>query len=118
VQHTADELVWAANGDRVVLPNEWAAVLRGRDQHTDVLLGVRPENVLFVSDSAAGSLPAEVYLAEALGNETLVRLQIGGQELVARADASYEPAIGAHVWVQPDLRHAHLFDARTEQRIV
>ena len=67
---------------------------------------------------AYGALPAEVYLAEALGNETLVRLQVGGQELVARADASYEPAIGAHVWVQPDLRHAHLFDARTEQRIV
>ena len=67
--------------------------------------------------SRLASLPAEVYVSEALGNETLVRLQVGGQELVARADASYEPPIGGRVWVSPDLRHAHLFDARTEQRI-
>ena len=57
-------------------------------------------------------------MSEALGNETLVRLQVAGQELVARADANYEPEIGSRVWVQPDLRRAHLFDARTDQRIV
>ncbi len=59
------------------------------------MLGVRPENVLFVPEGDAGALPAEVYVAEALGNETLVRLQVGSQELVARADASYEPAVGS-----------------------
>ena len=83
----------------------------------DVLLGIRPEHVAVLSEPVGASLPAEVYVSEALGNETLVRLQVGGQELVARADASYEPPIGGRVWISPDLRHAHLFDARTEQRI-
>ncbi len=82
------------------------------------MLGVRPENVLFVPEGDAGALPAEGYVAEALGNETLVRLQVGSQELVARADVSYEPAVGSRLWVRPDPRRAHLFDARSEQRIV
>ena len=71
-----------------------------------------------VDQPDGASLPAEAYVSEALGNDTLVRLQVSGQELVARADASYEPEVGARVWVRPDLRRAHLFDSRDETRIV
>ena len=81
-------------------------------------LGVRPEDVSIVEEADEAALPAEVYVSEALGNETLVRLQLAGQELVARADASYEPEIGARVWIRPDMPRAHLFDAATESRIV
>jgi multiple sugar transport system ATP-binding protein len=103
----ADELFWSANGYRLTLPAAWSAV----DASQEVSLGVRPENLAVLSSPAADALPAEVYVSEALGNETLVRLQVAGQQLVARAEASYEPAVGARVWVRPDLRRAHLFDA-------
>jgi sn-glycerol 3-phosphate transport system ATP-binding protein len=79
---------------------------------------VRPENVVIQSQPDGASLPAEVYVAEALGNETLVRLQVAGQELVARADATYEPEVGSRVWVRPNLDRAHLFDARDQHSIV
>jgi multiple sugar transport system ATP-binding protein len=113
----ASELTWAAGSHRIALPPEWTHAVDAASVDGEVLLGVRPENVKVVSE-ADGGLPAEVYVAEALGNETLVRLQLGGQELVARAEASYEPAVGTHVWVRPDMRHAHLFDAHTERRII
>lgn len=74
--------------------------------YPEVYLGVRPENVGVLDEPDGTSLPAEVYVSEALGNETLVRRQVSGQELVARADASYEPDVGARVWVRPDLRRA------------
>jgi multiple sugar transport system ATP-binding protein len=67
---------------------------------------------------STASLPAEVFVAEALGNETLVRLKLDDQELVARAGADYEAAIGAQLWVRPNLARAHLFDADTQQRII
>jgi multiple sugar transport system ATP-binding protein len=118
VQSSAGALSWVASGHRLDLPADWQAPLEAARVDGEVLLGVRPENVAFAAEGTDGALPAEVYVAEALGNETLVRLQLGGQELVARADATYEPAVGAHVWIRPDLRRAHLFDARTEQRIV
>ncbi len=113
-----DSLVWTANGLSLALPSEWAGSLRAASASAEVYFGVRPENVAILDQSDGASLPAEVYVSEALGNETLVRLQVAGQELVARADASYEPAVGGQVWVKPDLSRAHLFDARNDQRIV
>ncbi|HEY3057878.1 MAG TPA: ABC transporter ATP-binding protein [Chloroflexota bacterium] len=116
VQRENGTLMWTTEGHRVALPAEWTFVVEAANPDGAVLLGIRPENVSVVAEG--GGLPAEVYVAEALGNETLVRLQIGRQELVARADASYEPAVGTRVWVKPDLRRAHLFDATSEERIV
>ncbi|MDQ6672728.1 MAG: ABC transporter ATP-binding protein [Chloroflexota bacterium] len=111
-------LAWISNGHALPLPADWAATLKASPGYEDVYLGVRPENADLVDHSDVASLPAVVYVSEALGNETLVRLQVGGQELVARADANYEAEIGGRIWVQPDLRRAHLFDARNDQRIL
>jgi multiple sugar transport system ATP-binding protein len=112
------DLAWTANGLRLPLPMEWTASLRAAPAYEDVYFGVRPENVAILDQPDGSALPADVYVSEALGNETLVRLQVAGQELVARADAAYEPAIGGQVWVKLNLSRAHLFDARTDQRIV
>ncbi len=112
-------LAWTGNGHSLALPPEWFSTLTNASAaYEDVYFGVRPENVAILDQPDGSALPADVYVSEALGNETLVRLQVGGQELVARADADYAPAIGGHVWVKPDLARAHLFDARTDQRIV
>ena len=112
-------LAWTANGLALALPPQWATtLLNASPAHEDVYFGVRPENVAILDQPDGSALPADVYVSEALGNETLVRLQVAGQELVARADASYEPAIGGHVWVKPNLSRAHVFDARTDQRIL
>jgi multiple sugar transport system ATP-binding protein len=111
-------LSWVANGHVVGLPPDWAARVTSASVQGDVLLGVRPEDVTIIDQSDDAALPAEVYVSEALGNETLVRLQVSGQTLVARADASFEREIGARVWVKPNLLRAHLFDSRTESLIV
>ena len=115
---TDGELGWSTNGVRIPLPREWAAAIDAGPTRGDVFLGVRPENVGFVDQPDQASLPAEVYVSESLGNETLVRLQVHGQELVARADANYEPEVGTRVWLRVDLNRAHLFDAVDEQCII
>jgi multiple sugar transport system ATP-binding protein len=110
-------LAWASDGQRLPLPAAWAARLGARAGDEGVYLGARPEDLRIVDQADGGSLPAEVYVSEELGNETLVRLQVARQEVVVRAAAGYEPEIGARVWVQPDLRRAHLFDATSSERI-
>jgi multiple sugar transport system ATP-binding protein len=113
------KMSWIFNGSRVGVPPEWAPALSSNSaSRGDVILGVRPEDIIILDSADAAALPAEVYVSEALGNETLVRLQLKGQELVARAEASFEPAIGAQVWVKPNMSRAHLFDATSEARIV
>ncbi len=111
-------LAWTANGHRLPLPAAWAATLNGAPGYSDVHFGIRPENVAIQTEPDEASLPAEVYVAEALGNETLVRLQVGTQELVARADANYDPAVGSRVWLKPNLDRAHLFDARDQHSLI
>jgi multiple sugar transport system ATP-binding protein len=112
------KLAWSASGHDVVIPAEWMAALTRADAFDSVVLGVRSEDVSLSSAPDGSSVPAEVYVAEALGNETLVRLRMDGQELVARADADFEPPIGSQLWVRPNLARAHLFDGGTQQRII
>jgi multiple sugar transport system ATP-binding protein len=111
-------LSWSTNGQHIPLPAEWAHSVERAPAVSEVYLGVRPENVELVDQPDEATLPAVVYVSEALGNETLVRLQINDQELVARADANLDIEVGARVWVRVDLKYAHLFDVASEQRIV
>jgi multiple sugar transport system ATP-binding protein len=109
-------LSWASKEHHLSLPAAWNSVLTAT--YDNVVFGVRPEDVEILSEPAEGTLPAEVYVAEALGNETLVRLEVDNQELVARAGPDYAPDIGSRVWVRPTLDRAHLFNASDERRII
>jgi multiple sugar transport system ATP-binding protein len=112
------DMRWGSNGTAVALPPEWSHYVGVARPGEEVVLGIRPEDVSILDHEDQRSIPAEVYVSEALGNETLVRLQMNGQALVARADAAFEPEIGTRVWVQPNLARAHLFDATTQNRLV
>jgi multiple sugar transport system ATP-binding protein len=113
-----DGLSVSVNGTVFALPQKWTRQLTQNVQGEAVYLGVRPEHVLILEQPDPSSAPAQVYVTEALGNETLVRLQVADETLVARAPANYEPTIGQRVWVRPDPRFARLFDAVTQTRIV
>jgi multiple sugar transport system ATP-binding protein len=118
LQADGDRLAWSANGHRLELPPDWVDPLNRAALSGSAVLGVRSEDLSIQADGDAASLPADVYVAEALGNETLVRLRTAGQELVARAPADFDPPIGARLWIRPNLGRAHLFDRASEQRIV
>ncbi len=105
-------------GHRLALPGEWTTAVARDGPWESVYLGVRPEDVAVLAGPEPASTPAAVYVTEALGNETLVRLQLGEQELVARADASFESGPGQRVWLRPNLRRAHLFDGATRTLVV
>jgi multiple sugar transport system ATP-binding protein len=108
----------AITGQCLVLPDAWASTLRSRTTNGSVYLGVRPEDLDVLSEPGPGAAPASVYVTEALGNETLVRLLVGEQELVARAEPTYDAGVGQPVWVRPNMAQAHIFDGQTRTLIV
>ncbi len=79
-------------------------------------LGIRPEDIILVEQGdkrAQFSLP--VYLAEPLGNETLVHFKMAHEELVARSNtALMSLATGTDVGVHFPEEKLHLFDRETE----
>ena len=73
-------------------------------------LGVRPEDLALGDPSADGSLPAEVYVVEPLGNETLVEVKVGDWVVAVRTERGWEAAIGAPVGLLVDPDTACFFD--------
>lgn len=90
---------------------EIAGRLIARDigQAGAVTVGIRPDD-LRVTDGA-GSFEGRIMVLEPLGAETLAYVDIGGQEVVARADGRHPPPIGAVVQLAVDPANLHLFGA-------
>jgi ABC-type sugar transport system ATPase subunit len=92
----------------------WSVPVTLERYEGEIHLGVRPEHVGLVDpDQGLGS--AEVRVVEPLGAETLVRLDAGGQPLVARVPGLRDFRPGDRVGVKVDRQHVHLFDAAGER---
>jgi multiple sugar transport system ATP-binding protein len=79
-------------------------------EQDQVILGVRPEEVMIGREPRTGSVPGEVFVVEDLGNERLITLDLGGQFAVARVPADYPAEMGEGLWFRFDPERAHLFN--------
>ena len=87
----------------------------GLFEHSDALVGVRPEHMEL---SADGGVPATVRMVEQLGHETLVICDAAGTRVVVRQDAEAPvPEIGEDVNLTAAEAYRHRFDPATERRI-
>ena len=79
-----------------------------------VLLGTRPEHLQLASE---GGIPSRVVVLEPTGADTFVACRHGSTEVSAvfRERHSFKP--GSTIHLQPDLAHAHLFDAGSGERL-
>jgi multiple sugar transport system ATP-binding protein len=115
------ELVFRHVDILIVLPKEIAARVRERQGTSEVVLGIRPEDVYGPKGSREGQLEAKtrasVDLVEALGNEALVYLKTEHTQFVSRVPPFEPPKEGEQVDVLMDLSRIHLFDKETEENL-
>jgi multiple sugar transport system ATP-binding protein len=81
--------------------------------HERVTLGIRPEHVHLSHAAREGYLPANVYVTELMGNETLVFLRLGDAKIIARAGADFRAELETPVWVKFEMERADFFDAES-----
>jgi len=97
---------------------EWFSQNIGRP----VLLGVRPEGVHLadgIAQSSAGrTVPAVLQSIQYLGAESLLRLNVGGQRIVARAPPPGALQTGQTVALAFDFLRARVYDATTEAMLL
>jgi len=88
----------------------------------DVVLGVRPEDIELVQDTARPSacrFQAVVDIVEPMGAETNFYLQTGAHTVVCRSEASVDHSeVGHRLQFEMTVSKAHLFDPVTTDRIV
>jgi len=96
----------------------------GATNHVDkpVVFGIRPEGVLDGSRVATPnpqrSAKVKVELSEPMGAETHLYLGTGAHSFVGRVNASDRFHSNQLIEVHFDLEHAHIFDPKSESRII
>lgn len=99
---------------RSTLERNTAAAVGSRSRLT---LGIRPEDVQVAKLEQDGWSPASVYIAEQLGNETLLRLEADSFQFTARIAPDQHMESGDRVWFRLHPSKMHLFDVESEKAL-
>jgi len=82
----------------------------GLDGPSDILFGIRPEDLTVGAVDAPGAFVMEVVFVERVGPRTILHLEADGQELKALEGNGYPVAIGDRLGVVPQAGKVRLFD--------
>jgi len=111
--------VLIGEGYTLTLPKELGEYLRDRvGDNAELELGIRPEHITISTTEEPNTIPAEVYVLEPLGTETIVNAKVGEVivKIKAGSEAYYEPK--TKIWLKFDINKIHLFDVKTEEAVL
>jgi multiple sugar transport system ATP-binding protein len=111
-----DILVFDAGEFKITLPKSEADL--NITSPLEVILGVRPEAINVSREG--GTIPAQIEIVEPLGDETFAHLRVKGGNIVvvARLPLQLDVREGEQVTINFDLRRIHVFDKKTEEKIL
>jgi multiple sugar transport system ATP-binding protein len=98
-----------AEGLDVPLPADF----RGQVANGQAIMGIRPEHLDLQATGPAGTLQGNADVVEYLGNEELIHVSAGGNDVVAVVDSAYRVKPGDVLSLKVPLDKIHLFDAET-----
>lgn len=108
---------WVSVDGRLVLP----ALPFATGSRDEIRLGLRPEHIKVAAPDTDDNNPlhysASVRLAELLGADALLSLDVEGVQLLARVGGIDHPLAGDQVNVSFQAAHLHAFDRQTGQAI-
>ncbi len=97
------------------VPEQYGHPLRQHPRR-NLILGIRPEDLLVETEYTAAAKPARVYVSEPMGKETLLTVDANGTLLKATTPPSSAFRSAILVWLRFDERAVRLFDEDTERR--
>ena len=101
------------DGRQIKLPK---SVYEGKNIHGNVILGIRPENIVPVEANEEG-YDITVNVAELLGNEYYVHVDFGGADIIAKFPATKLISIHDQVRIGFKTEKVHFFDPETEMAL-
>jgi multiple sugar transport system ATP-binding protein len=107
------QLELRGQGLRISLPAD-KAVRLGRTPGEDILVGIRPENLLLRPPApACEPLLAQIEIVEAIGSDIYLNFSHAGNPMTARVEATVNVKVGEEVALYPDPERIHLFDPQS-----
>jgi multiple sugar transport system ATP-binding protein len=88
-----------------------------KDAGREVLVGVRPEDLVLAREADADAIEATLDVVEPVGNEMFLNLRRGDQAIVMRVPPQAMPETGAKLRIAMKPDRVHLFDAKSGRRV-
>jgi len=109
-------------GLKLAVPASKLKILKDNKKvNEDVVMGIRPENIYDrkekLEEFKDAIVKLKVDVAELLGAETNIHLQIGDHTLTAKVNARDDLHIGDDIQLAFDMETVHFFDPETELRL-
>ncbi len=106
------------NGGRSFVFANVRISLKKAIQEGEVIMGIRPEDIVLKDKMEDGAFPGKVYVSEPLGNIQYVTVDVGGIKLVAQADIDFRAEINSTVFVSFKERGIHFFSKETGKSVI
>ncbi|MCD5408928.1 TOBE domain-containing protein [Candidatus Bipolaricaulota bacterium] len=100
----------------IPLPEEKGRVAEANNAPSQVIMGIRPEDVRVVSEG--GDIQAEVYVVEPLGREDLVTFKFDQEEIRVLVPAPFRGQVGQVMRLELNKDKIHLFDPETQRSLL
>ena len=110
VRHVAT----TTDNKEIIIPE---SLVKGKDIPSEVILGIRPENIIPCLEDCDNSYLINVNVAELLGNEYYVHTNFGGTDLIAKFPAEKIIRANDVLKVKFNGEKIHFFDIETEKDI-
>jgi multiple sugar transport system ATP-binding protein len=91
--------------------------IRESTTSSNLVLGVRPEDIDLADTHSEDSIEATVDVVEPVGSDNYIYATVQGQEVTVRVPANVKPSVGETVYITFDESNMHLFDADTSLNV-
>jgi len=100
------------------LPNDISEIVLKEASSSELILGVRPENIVLSKERRESSVfQSEVYVVEPQRPNYVVDLKIG-QDIIKAVTPPMELSVGDSIWVGFEIDKIHLFDGKSGKLII
>jgi len=100
------------------IPKNLGKEIKEHATSSEVILGLRPQDISLHETQMPDSISAEVYAMEPLGSEAIVDLKLGDMIIKAVAPPTYKTRSGDTAWILFDMNRIHIIDKKTEKAII
>jgi multiple sugar transport system ATP-binding protein len=109
----------SSNNQNVNINNDTKDIILQKNYlNKELILGVRPEDIMFSLESKPSYIKIEVYLIESTGSYNIIDVKLEGMESIrVRTISTIEPRIGDNAYINFDYDRISFFDKETENAI-
>ena len=106
------------DGTLISLPEELQQRFKIQEENRDLILGVRPEDVILCDGNPENAIQVEVFVIENMGAHHIVDVKYGEEVIRVRTVPTVKPKIGETLCIRFDMERIRLFDKSTEASIL